>query len=293
MGDTTKIEWADATFNPWVGCTKVSAGCKNCYAERDMDKRRGFARWGPGQERVRTSEANWRKVLTWERNAARTGTRPRVFCASLADWLDADGVPGQWLTDLLTLIALTPNLTWMLLTKRPSCWEDRMHDAVRATESPWLTTLSMKAGKPAGDLVASHWLDGSPPRNVWVGCTVEDQENTARIAWLADIPAFTRFLSCEPMLGPIDLEAVPSFLPSYDEHGSPIGGSHPIHWVICGGESGPGFRPMEWTWAVSLQDQCERSGVAFFFKQHAGLRPKELGRELNGVIWNQLPAGAL
>ncbi len=119
MGENSKIEWTTHTSNPWIGCQKVSPGCDNCYAEALMDTRLGRVTWGPHGERIRTSEANWKKPLQWAKAAEKSGIRPRVFCASLADWLD-NKVPQQWRTALATLISVTPELDWLLLTKRTS-----------------------------------------------------------------------------------------------------------------------------------------------------------------------------
>ena len=196
MGQDTKIEWATHTFNPWIGCTKVSPACAHCYAE-SYAARYGRAEWGPGKPRQRTGAANWKKPLAWDREAKALGVRHRVFSASLADWLD-DEVPIEWLADLLSLIYATPNLDWLLLTKRPENWSER----IKAVEgifnfgatptSNWARTLD--------------WLHGRPPANVWMGCTVENQECAdARIPALLAIPARVRFLSCEPLLGPLDL----------------------------------------------------------------------------------------
>ncbi len=117
MGETTKIEWADHTFNPWIGCTKVSPACDNCYAAELMDTRYGRAKWGAGEARVRTAPGNWSQPRKWNRIAERDGTRPFVFCASLADVFDNE-VDALWRHDLYALIAETPNLIWLLLTKR-------------------------------------------------------------------------------------------------------------------------------------------------------------------------------
>jgi protein gp37 len=175
MGENTKIEWATHTFNPWVGCQKVSPGCDHCYAEAMMDTRWGRVKWGPHGERKRTSEANWRKPLQWARAAKRTGERPRVFCASLADWLD-NQVPTTWRADLLELIDETQELDWLLLTKRPENYQR---------------------------LVAHQWPSGSPA-NVWLGFTAEDHENFVRRykAWI-DLKPTVMFVSYEPAIGPI------------------------------------------------------------------------------------------
>ena len=221
MSDTTKIEWCDMTFNPWIGCTKVSPGCANCYAERDFDLRKHVAKWGPGQPRHRTSKANWKKPLAWDRKAEEIRResyatnvavphRPRVFCGSRSDWLD-DEVPAEWLADLFNLWRACSDLDILALTKRPQLWRRRL-----------------EAAADIGSDVAESWLDGHAPANVWVGTTVEDQDRAdERIPALLKIPARVRFLSCEPMLGAVDLRTW-------------LGGArpYPIHWVICGGESG-------------------------------------------------------
>ena len=117
MGDTTKIEWADMTFNPWIGCTRVSPACDHCYAADMMDTRYGRVKWGAGEPRSRTSDANWRKPIQWDKTAKKAGARPFVFCSSLADVLDNEVDP-KWRADLFDLIRATPNLVWLLLTKR-------------------------------------------------------------------------------------------------------------------------------------------------------------------------------
>jgi protein gp37 len=286
MAENTNIEWCDHTFNPWTGCTKVSPGCANCYAE-GWSKRSGIVTWGKGQPRRRTSEENWNLPLKLERAAARdayelkqTGRvtnedgsvipwhRPRVFCASLADWLD-DEVPIEWLADLLSLIQRTPNLDWLLLTKRPENWQSRL-ELIRDRQRKTLTT---------GILLASGWLAQCPPDNVWIGTTVEDQQRAdERIPCLLDIPAKVRFLSCEPLLGFTDIQQVgDDNLTIYwplvgraisDGMNEPAALKHGgIHWVICGGESGPKARPMHPKWVRAIRHQCQAAGVPFLFKQ--------------------------
>jgi len=181
MAENSAISWTDHTFNPWMGCTKVSEGCKNCYAERDFDKRRHLVEWGPGKPRVRTSEANWKKPLAWNRKAEKDGVRPRVFCASLADWLDPE-VPVAWLADLLALIQETPHLDWLLLTKRPQLWRWCM---LGVLDTPIGASLKM----------VRDWFEGVAPANIWIGATVENEKNTTRIPYLLQIPARVRFLS--------------------------------------------------------------------------------------------------
>jgi len=169
--------------------------------------------------------------------------RPRVFCASLADWLD-DEVPVEWLADLLQLIADTPELDWLLLTKRPESWEARIMECMHASR------------------LAVDWINGKAPANVWIGTTVEDQERAdERIPALLKIPARVRFLSCEPLLGPVDFS-----------RGGCAAWMGMIDWVICGGESGPKARPADLDWFRSLRDQCKAAEVAFFMKQLGGTR---------------------
>ena len=245
MAERTAIAWCDSTFNPWIGCTQVSPGCEGCYAERLMDHRLHRAKWGPGQPRQRTSASNWRQPLLWNREheafMLAHGRRRRVFCASLADVFDNE-VPVQWRADLLQLIDLTPNLDWLLLTKRIGNVEPMLKDIRRAA-----------GGTFAYDL----W----PRPNIWLGITVVNQAEADRdIPKLLAVPARVRFLSIEPMLGPVDL------LPLL-EHRAEQHSDTGVHWVICGGESGPGARPMHPDWARSLRDQCKAAGVPFLFKQ--------------------------
>ena len=271
MADKTGINWADSTFNPWIGCTKVSPACDNCYAEREWQDRRHVVNWGPGAPRKRTSVANWKKPIKWnaepfcecdgcgwrgeqaqtagivaasgsvERWCPSCGTnlthpaRRRVFCASLADVFDNE-VAVQWRRDLFDLIEATPNLDWLLLTKRVGNVRRMCADAY------------LDSAKPL-------------PRNVWLGISVCNQAEADRdIPKLLAVPAGVRFLSIEPMLGPVDL--IPMF-----EHRAEVHNDTGIHWVISGGESGPKARPMHPVWVRSLRDQCAEAGVPFLFKQ--------------------------
>ena len=277
----TSIEWADHTFNPWSGCTKVSPGCANCYAET-LAKRapKTLGGWGAGAPRRRTSEKYWKQPLRWNAEQERRMdvltpgmaridyplTRPRVFCASLADWLD-DEVPVAWLADLMRLIWETPNLDWLLLTKRPENFERRMNAAYLA-----------QPGATGHSLMMARWTNGiqsTPPANVWIGTTVEDQPRAdERIPAFLRIPARVHFLSGEPLLGPVDLRLnrADRVVHQMEKCAAFPGFAHAgkrslIDWVICGGESGPKARPMHPDWARSLRDQCAGAGVAFFFKQ--------------------------
>ena len=256
MGETTGISWCDHTFNPYIGCTKVSPGCQHCYAETLMDKRWGKVQWGPLGERKRTSEANWRQPLQWQRKAAADSVNPRrrVFCSSLADVFedrraDCGGdLLDIWRSDLWQLIAQTPNLDWLLLTKRPQ-------NIVDMTPVSWRT--------------AGRW-----PHNVWIGTSVENQEYAdKRIPALLKVGVNQNFLSIEPLLGPVDLSQWIDAL----------------QWVIVGGESGHSARPMQAEWVRSLRDQCVAAGVPFFFKQIGGVNPKANGHMLDGVEWHEFP----
>lgn len=253
MSENTNIEWCDSTFNPWIGCTKVGPGCDNCYAENLMDHRMHKVVWGPKGERVRTSAKNWTGPRGWnDQHAAffaQHGRRRRVFCASLADVFD-NAVPAEWREDLFDLILRTPNLDWLLLTKR--------------------------IGNVGNMLPVPFDFDSHYP-NVWIGATVVNQEEADRdIPKLLAVPAHKRFLSMEPLLGPVKLRW------EWVSGGRPLGGGPAcnlhepwkepepqpaIDWVIVGGESGPGARPMHPDWARNLRDQCHAAGVAFLFKQ--------------------------
>lgn len=275
MSENTKIEWCDHTFNPWTGCTKVSPGCANCYAE-GWANRYGIVKWGPGAPRRRTSAANWKLPVKWNLEAERKrvrdlhswpagkpmpDNRPRVFCASLADWLD-DEVPVDWLADLLCLIRSTPHLDWLLLTKRPENWQPRLHAVLHhLSEQDGAFTVETQANDRWWHV--QHWLDGDYPHNIWLGTTVENQDMAdKRIPQLLRIPAKVRFLSCEPLLERVDLWGT----------GATRDNGNGIDWLICGGESGPRARAMHPDWARFLRDQCQAANVPYFFKQMGGIR---------------------
>lgn len=229
MAETSNISWTDATFNPWIGCTRISPACDHCYAAT-WGARFGY-QWDA--EPVRTSASTWAKPVKWNREAAAAGERRFVFCASLADVFDKRA-PDAARGDLYALIDTTPNLVWLLLTKRPQ-----------------LITDGRRASVP------DRWIYGGFPRNVWIGTTVENQvEHDRRIPELRDVGTdgsggwvSRKFLSVEPLLGPVTLDLTN------------------IDWVIVGGESGVGARPMHPAWVRSIRDQCEAAGVAFHFKQ--------------------------
>jgi protein gp37 len=226
MAETTAIAWTDATFNPWWGCQKISPGCDHCYAERDAQR---FSPertlWGAGSERRSFGDKHWNAPRRWNDKARREGTRLRVFCASMADVFDKDAPAGAR-DRLWALIRETPYLDWLVLTKRIG---------------------NVKSMLPP------DW--GSGYANVWLGISVVNQEEADRdIPKLEALPAAIRFLSCEPLLGPVRLIRIGRGFPLVD-------------WVIVGGESGPQARPMQVRWALDLADECAAASVAFFFKQ--------------------------
>lgn len=241
MAENSAIEWTNHTFNPWVGCQAVSPACDNCYAKTLVEGRMG----GNFAERRRTSPNNWNLPLRWNRRAEKEGRRYRVFCASLADVFD-NQVSYDWRAELWRLIAATPHLDWLLLTKRPQNIAKMLPAA-----------LDMPHG--------FSW----PLPNVWLGTTVENQEEAdRRIPHLLAVEAKVHFLSCEPLVGPVLLKSgwltyshpmMKSGLDSYPDRR--------IDWIIAGGESGPKARPPHPNWFRSLRDQCKAAGVPFFFKQ--------------------------
>ena len=264
MTENSKIEWCDHTFNPWFGCTKVSAGCLHCYAETLMDTRYSKVKWGAGESRKRTNEQNWKLPLRWNKTAAELGIRDRVFCASLGDWLDPE-VPIEWLADLILLINRTPNLDWLLLTKRIEQFGDRLRQV----------TLS---SHDYANMLASYWLDDEPPENVWLGVTVENQKAAGeRIPLLLQTPAALRFLSVEPLLEQVSLQAIPdgrSCIACED-------GSHQlfechhtlakhVDWVIVGGESGHGARQCDLASIRAIANECKIAGIPYLIKQLGG-----------------------
>lgn len=294
MGDTTEISWCDKTFNPWMGCTKVSPACQNCYAERDFDHRYKKVQWGPTGTRVLTSDANWKKPIAWNKEAESQGIRYRVFCASLADVFEAWSGPirnslGDVLnhkfepasnadmhnSELLTmndvrdrlfnLIDSTPNLDWMVLTKRPE-------------NIPLMWPIHPSGRHQEG----MSFSDAYRRDNVWIGVSVENQHYADdRIPKLLKCRELSPvlFLSCEPLLGPVDLMEIEETTPtgkrwwSSMETGSPEGAK--IDFVIVGGESGPDARPMNPDWVRMIRDQCLVAEVPFHFKQFGEWVPYE------------------
>jgi len=230
----TNIEWTETpglndvshkgyTFNPWIGCTHKSPGCIHCYAETLLDHRFKTVEWGKGKPRNKTSISNWKKPITWNKKASSLGVRFKVFCASLADVFDAE-VADEWRSELWDLIDSTRELDWLLLTKRIE---------------------NVKT------MVPDKWMDGGWPSHVWLGTSVEDQQRAdERVDLLLEHPAPVRFLSCEPLIGPLNIPRISE-----------------LEWVICGGESGKEARAMLPSWAIQLRNDCLRANTPFFFKQ--------------------------
>lgn len=273
MGETTAIAWTDHTFNPWWGCTRVSPGCEHCYAET-FAKRTGNDVWGKNADRRFFGDKHWSEPVKWNAKAKAEGRRRRVFCASMADVFEHYR-PGY--KDILTehrerlfgLIEDTPWLDWQLLTKRPE-------NVLRMVPQSWAEDYA-EYGPPD--------TFGPWPRNCWIGCTVEDQERAdKRIPSLLNIPAPVRFLSCEPLIGPVDFNACDAWNPQ--DNAFYLEG---IQWVIVGGESGPKHRPLNLEHARLLRDQCAAADVAFFFKQIGGRTPTAGGDQLDGETYKAFP----
>lgn len=308
----TSIQWTDFTFNPWIGCQRVSPGCEHCYAET-YDKRVGGApkhlraradvpelRWGPKAARVRTSVSLWKQPLKWNliakdeqdganvENGHPPARRRRVFCASLADVFDLhESIDPRWRLELFSLIRQTPHLDWQLLTKRPQNFRAVVDQALglSARGNDHEAYMGSPEAFEETRLWLHQWLGGKAPENVWLGTTVEDQQRAdERIPHLIAAPAKVRFLSCEPLLGPLDLSRW------MDEDKLGFVNSE-IDWVIIGGESGHGARPLDLSWVRSLVGQCRDGG------RSVEPRPfvKQLGRkpfETANVIELAPPAAA-
>lgn len=287
----TAIEWTDETWNPVVGCTKVSQGCKNCYAKTLHDRRhKAFLagkdvaqQYAEPFERVQLMHQRVDAPLFW--------LKPRrVFVNSVSDLFHPD-VPDSFLDRVFAVMQASPHHTFQILTKRP----ERMAEYMRSAEF----RVEEAGEELAADMGWCHAHEGAvwPPRNVWLGTSVENQDVAVeRIPHLMDTNAAVRFLSCEPLLGPVDLRPHMAFdrFPGGFAHASPL---ELLDWVIVGGESGKGARAMHVEWARFLRDQCIDAGVAFFFKQWGeydafGIRvgKKRAGRLLDNREWNEYPS---
>lgn len=286
MAKVTKISWAHSTFNPWIGCSKVSPACDNCYAE-GVAKRMGKKLWGKDADRMFTGESYWNEPISWNRQAAAMSEPWRVFCGSLCDVMEDRRDLDVRRAMLYELIEQTPHLTWLLLSKRPE-------NFVRLTPKSWI---------------------GGWPTNVWAMTTAENQRRlNERLPHLLRVPAKVRGLSIEPMLGPIEIPdaalpctsckgrgwSLPFFSADYGvpcedcrarakaiDGGVSLGRRSmakfdTIHWVIVGGESGGAARPMNQKWATALRDQCVKHEVAFHFKQWGEWLPREHAVNVDG-----------
>lgn len=243
MADGSAIEWTGATWNPTTGCDRLSAGCDHCYALTLAKRLKAMG--APKYQNdgdPRTSGPGFGVAIHPDALRIPYGWRePRVvFVNSMSDLFHAR-VPVSFVREVFSVMADTPRHTYQVLTKRS-------HRLVRLADR----------------------LDWPP--NVWLGVSVEDAAQLQRIDHLRDVPAAVRFLSCEPLLGPL--------------HALDLTG---IGWVIAGGESGPGCRPLDRTWVTDIRDACTAAGVPFFFKQWGGRTPKAGGRELDGRFWDELP----
>jgi protein gp37 len=312
VSDKTAIEWSDATWNFLVGCTKVSAGCTNCYAIRSVARMSGNPQFG---ERYQGLVTVGQKPLNWTGKVAYIPEKlrlplewkqpRRVFVNSLSDLFHPD-VPDDTIDDAFGVMALARQHTFQVLTKRPErmrayfaerfqVWNDR-HKIVWHDRSDRVFEAMQHFTDPKND---DHFDQGGnfiwpgwPLPNVWLGTSVEDQRAAdERIPHLLSVPAAVRFLSCEPLLGPIELSDVTRRSDAVERLGKPALGG--IDWIITGGESGPKARPMDPAWASSLQAQCAAAGgVAFFHKQNGGRTAKANGRLLDGREWNEYPTVA-
>ena len=278
MADGTRIEWTDATWNPIVGCSVVSAGCRHCYAMRlagtrlrHHPTRKGLTddtKAGPvwnGQ--VRFNDAELVRPLSWRRPR-------RIFVCAHGD-LFHEAVPAAWIDKVFAIMALCRQHSFQVLTKRPERARAYLSHSSKASELLDRNLVDMRidlavkeiAGEAAAWTTQLGGCNGWPLDNVWLGVSVEDQETAnERIPYLLSTPAALYWISAEPLLGPVDLKAVP------------WGHAHAmlrIGWVVTGGESGPGARPMHPDWARSLRDQCAAAGVPFLFKQWGEWAPAD------------------
>jgi protein gp37 len=244
----TAIEWTEETWNPTTGCDRISEGCDHCYIERTIPFRREGRRFDEkGRMGVRLHPERLDKPLHWRKPR-------RVFVNSLSDLFHAD-VPDWFVIRVLRVMEEADRHTFQILTKRPqrmAALLSRLHDEWDENDAGWF-----------------------PAPNVWLGTSIESNKYAWRARHLYETPAAVRFLSLEPLLGP---------LPSLDLMG--------IDWVIVGGESGPGARPMDPEWARDIRDRCDEVGIPFFFKQWGGRTPKAGGRELDGRTWDEMPLPA-
>lgn len=261
MGDKSGIEWTDATWNPVTGCTKVSAGCKHCYAERDWARLQHLPRFaGRAFTDVVCHPERLDHPLRWKKPR-------RIFVNSMSDMFH-DDVPDTFLDQVFAVMALCPLHTFQVLTKRARRMRDYMSDGGRAARVLDLVRNDELGYRAGGDnLPRQSW----PFQNVLIGVSVEDQVTAdERTPLLLQTPAAVRWISAEPLLGPVNIQSAINRMPWKIG-----GGDAGLHWVVVGGESGPKARPMHPDWVRSLRDQCAAAGVAFLFKQWGEWIPYE------------------
>jgi protein gp37 len=269
----TAIEWTDATWNPVTGCSKVSEGCRNCYAAALAPRLAAMGQdaytdlpWTSrnAPENVKLHPARLAAPLRWAKPR-------RIFVNSMSD-LFHELVPFEFVDRVFAVMALAPRHTFQVLTKRP----ERMAEYMLGRPTEALvnqTAFEMARDGLMGERDAREWAPLEwPLRNAWLGTSVEDDRVRPRVDHLRRVPAAVRFLSCEPLIGPLDLDL------------------KGIHWVIVGGESGHGHRPIEARWVRDIRAQTEAAGAAFFFKQWGGVKPKTGGRELDGRTYDEMPS---
>jgi protein gp37 len=244
MGKDSKISWTDHSYNPWHGCTPISPACDHCYARR-LAERTGHNVWGHDAPRRFFGEKHWGEPLKWDRNAQKEGTRARVFCGSMCDVFEGRHDLDSWRLKLWGLIETTKNLDWLLLTKRP-------HNILKMVPEAW--------GKAF-------------PSNVWLGVTAESQQEAdERIPDLLSLYAKIRFVSAEPLLGPINFS------------------QYNVNWILVGGESGPEARRMDPMWAGDIIFAARQKGIAVHFKQLGVALAKEMGcKESHGLDPTEWP----
>jgi len=257
MSEGTKIEWCDHTFNPWWGCSQVSPGCDHCYAKALAERFRPGRKIWNTDDRLIFGMQHWEEPLRWNQRAWARGRSESVFVGSMCDVFDPDG-PKDQREGLWNLIADTPYLDWLLLTKRP--------------DSPLVREVR-----------ASDWT------NLSVGVTVESQAYIDRIGKLLEIPARSYFVSFEPLLGAIDLRSRAGRAHWFDYIEIGPHTHRKINWAIVGGESGPGARPMDADWVRTLRDDCVRVRMPFFFKQWSRRSGPRREPILDGKTWRQKP----
>ena len=285
MADKSSIEWTDATWNPVTGCSRVSKGCENCYAERLAATR---LRNHPSRQDLTDSNGRWNgevrfnpQWLDWPLRAQRPR---RIFVAAHGD-LFHENVPDAWIDSIFAVMALSGRHVFQVLTKRPERMREYMHVGEGRMAGAIMGWLAAGPAAPVPisprrrfDLLriadaGRPWFDWPLP-NVWLGVSAEDQATAdERVPILLDTPPAVRWLSAEPLLGPLEIDAS-------------LAG---LDWVVAGGESGPGARPMEAAWARSLRNQCLCADVPFFFKQWGGRTSKAGGAVLDGREWRQFP----